>query len=254
MQLAKKFGLGVVLMVLAAASTAHAQGVLTDARRAVVVPPEPVGESAPAWGPSATSLFVVSAWAFQTLSGGPLSQSFAGRFDPLAGEVEAPFHLPTGAVITGIQIVACDESATDQILFGLGATPISGGFALLSPIGTTGGAASPGCAVFTQALAIPHTVDNSANSYFMASAGGATSSTRVMAARVQYKLQVSPAPGTATFADVPVGTPFHRFVEALVASGITGGCGGGNYCPETPVTRGQMAVFIAAALGLHFPN
>lgn len=26
--------------------------------------------------------------------------------------------------------------------------------------------------------------------------------------------------------------------------GITGGCGGGNYCPENPVTRAQMAVFL----------
>jgi S-layer homology domain len=68
------------------------------------------------------------------------------------------------------------------------------------------------------------------------------------------RLQVSPAPATATFADVPVGDPFHRFVEALVAAGITAGCGGGNYCPNAPITRGQMAVFLAAALGLHWPN
>ena len=74
------------------------------------------------------------------------------------------------------------------------------------------------------------------------------------AVRVYYRLQVSPAPGTATFSDVPVGDPFHRFVEALVSAGITGGCGGGNYCPNAPVTRGQMAVFLAAALGLHWPN
>jgi hypothetical protein len=26
------------------------------------------------------------------------------------------------------------------------------------------------------------------------------------------------------------------------------------YCPDQPVTRGQMAVFLAKALGLHFPN
>src|SRR5207245_7451798 len=70
--------------------------------------------------------------------------------------------------------------------------------------------------------------------------------------RVGYKLQISPDPATATFADVPVGHPFHRFVEALVAAGITGGCGNGNYCPDAPITRGQMAVFLSAALGLHW--
>jgi hypothetical protein len=71
---------------------------------------------------------------------------------------------------------------------------------------------------------------------------------------VRYRLQVSPAPATATFADVPTGHLFFQYIEALAASGITGGCGGGNYCPDNPVTRGQMAVFVAKALGLHFPN
>ena len=72
--------------------------------------------------------------------------------------------------------------------------------------------------------------------------------------RVRYRLQVSPAPATATFGDVPAASSIHRFVEALAAAGITGGCGGGNYCPDAALTRGQMAVFLATALGLHFPN
>jgi len=72
--------------------------------------------------------------------------------------------------------------------------------------------------------------------------------------RLHYMLQVSPAPGTATFGDVPTDHPFFQFVEALAASGITAGCGSGNYCPDQPLTRGQMAVFLSKALGLHFPN
>ncbi|HEX4439809.1 MAG TPA: S-layer homology domain-containing protein, partial [Thermoanaerobaculia bacterium] len=71
--------------------------------------------------------------------------------------------------------------------------------------------------------------------------------------RVYYHLQVSPAPGTATFNDVPTNHPFFQFVEALAASGITAGCGGGNFCPDAPLTRGQMAVFLSKALGLHWP-
>jgi hypothetical protein len=63
-------------------------------------------------------------------------------------------------------------------------------------------------------------------------------------------LPVSPAPATATFLDVPTDNPYFRYVEALVASGITAGCGGGNYCPNSSLTRGQMAVFLAKALGL----
>jgi hypothetical protein len=43
-------------------------------------------------------------------------------------------------------------------------------------------------------------------------------------------------------------------VEALSASGITAGCSPTQYCVNAPITRGEMAVFLAAALGLHFPN
>ena len=64
----------------------------------------------------------------------------------------------------------------------------------------------------------------------------------------------SPAPAAATFTDVPVGHPQRTFVEALVAAGVTGGCGAGTYCPDAAVTRGQMAVFLSVALGLHWPQ
>jgi hypothetical protein len=39
------------------------------------------------------------------------------------------------------------------------------------------------------------------------------------------------------------------FINTLYYSGITGGCGPNNYCPDNPVTRAQMAVFIISALG-----
>jgi S-layer homology domain len=51
---------------------------------------------------------------------------------------------------------------------------------------------------------------------------------------------------------VPTGHPQFQFIEALAASGITAGCGSGNYCPNANLTRGQMAVFLAKALGLHW--
>lgn len=46
------------------------------------------------------------------------------------------------------------------------------------------------------------------------------------------------------FADAPPGYWSFTFIEALARAGITAGCGGGNYCPEGPVTRAQMAVFL----------
>ncbi len=71
---------------------------------------------------------------------------------------------------------------------------------------------------------------------------------------VVWRRIVSESPLTATFADVPTSHPLFQYIEALAASGITGGCGGGNYCPNNPVTRAQMAVFLAKALGLHWPG
>ena len=71
---------------------------------------------------------------------------------------------------------------------------------------------------------------------------------------IWWKRQVSPAPATALFNDVPTSHPFFQYVAALAASSITVGCGNGNYCPDLPVTRGQMAVFLAKALGLNWPG
>jgi S-layer homology domain len=79
-------------------------------------------------------------------------------------------------------------------------------------------------------------------------------STKFNAVTVGYHRMVSPAPAVASFGDVPLVDPAFQYVEALVASGVTAGCGGGNYCPDNPVTRRQMAVFISKALGLHWPN
>jgi hypothetical protein len=70
--------------------------------------------------------------------------------------------------------------------------------------------------------------------------------------QIRWRRRVSAAPAQATFPDVPAGSLFFQYVEALAASGITGGCGGGNYCPDASLTRGQMAVFLAKALGLHW--
>jgi len=46
------------------------------------------------------------------------------------------------------------------------------------------------------------------------------------------------------FADVPVSSPFHADILTIATEGITSGCGGGNYCPTSPVRRDQMAVFL----------
>ena len=58
-----------------------------------------------------------------------------------------------------------------------------------------------------------------------------------------------PAPATGTaFPDVPASNPFAPWIEELVREGITAGCGSGLYCPDNPVTRQQMAVFLLKTL------
>ncbi len=59
-----------------------------------------------------------------------------------------------------------------------------------------------------------------------------------------------PACTAASFADVPCSNPFAAWVYELVARNVTAGCGGGNYCPLTSASRGQMAVFIVKTFGL----
>jgi hypothetical protein len=53
-----------------------------------------------------------------------------------------------------------------------------------------------------------------------------------------------PPPCAGIFADVICPGPFTDWVEQLNAEGITGGCGGGNYCPSEKVTRAQMSAFL----------
>ena len=52
------------------------------------------------------------------------------------------------------------------------------------------------------------------------------------------------------FADVPSGYWAYRFIESLHYSGVTSGCGTNPliYCPESVVTRAQMAVFILKSM------
>jgi len=52
---------------------------------------------------------------------------------------------------------------------------------------------------------------------------------------------------TGRFQDVPLENPFCGFIERLADDGVTGGCTATTYCPDNPVTRAEMAVFLVAA-------
>ena len=51
-------------------------------------------------------------------------------------------------------------------------------------------------------------------------------------------------PTAPLFTDVGTGHPYFPWVQKMKQLGVTSGCGPATYCPDDPVTRGQMAVFI----------
>lgn len=170
-------------------------------------------------------------------------------------ELLAVPHLPSGALVTGVELVACDTNTAGNHLTLIAFTSSWDG---------TGGAnigetttTNIGCNGFNIDLTSANfTIDNNNNQLFFGAFFGALDGTNsISGAIVHYKLQVSPAPGSPTFNDVPTSHQFFQYIEALSASGITGGCQASPplYCPDQPVTRGQMAVFLAKALGLQWP-
>ena len=168
------------------------------------------------------------------------------------GAFAATPHLPSGALVTDVEFDWCDHSADSNILLLVVSTNYTGQITQFPA--TTASTGSSGCSYTVATLAPPFQVDNNENQLILEVQIPTTDgSMSISGAIVRYQLQVSPAPATATFPDVPTGDPGFQYVEALAASGVTGGCGGGLYCPDNPVTRRQMAIFLAKALGLQFP-
>lgn len=58
------------------------------------------------------------------------------------------------------------------------------------------------------------------------------------------------APSAASPFSDDDGHPFEADISALAAAGVTVGCGPGLYCPDAPVTRAEMAMFLTRILGL----
>ncbi len=62
-----------------------------------------------------------------------------------------------------------------------------------------------------------------------------------------------PACTAPRFSDVPCSNPLAPWINEIAARGITGGCGGGKFCPGGAVSRAEMAVFLSATFGLSLP-
>jgi hypothetical protein len=74
--------------------------------------------------------------------------------------------------------------------------------------------------------------------------------------RAKHGVTYQPPEATGMFADVPVTEPtphpFRNWIEQLAREGITSGCAvsPARFCPEAPVTRGQLAVFLVRTFNL----
>jgi hypothetical protein len=63
----------------------------------------------------------------------------------------------------------------------------------------------------------------------------------------------APPACTGVFADVPCPDGFAvDYIEGLFNEGVTAGCGGGNFCPNTPITNAQMSVFLVNGFNVPF--
>lgn len=172
--------------------------------------------------------------------------------------------VPNGALLTGATCVYRDTSVTNNVTFFVGR-----GTQSFAPGQKTGGgrgtvilasftsSGTPDVSYETFSLTTPETLrvvpsPNSFTQYLLQAE--IADDTSFAGCLVNYSLQLSPSPATASFTDVPTTHPFFQVIEALKASGITGGCTASQYCPDAPVTRAAMAAFLARALGLFFPN
>jgi trimeric autotransporter adhesin len=72
----------------------------------------------------------------------------------------------------------------------------------------------------------------------------------VFLVRAKHGIAFVPPTATGIFPDVPVGSFGANYIEQLVTDGITSGCGGGLYCPNTMVKRDSMAVFLVKTFSL----
>ena len=182
------------------------------------------------------------------------TSSASGTFDCFAN------HLPTGSKLVRIEVVAYDASDAGEVNINFiqcQSLDVNDGCLATGLAATTGTAAAPFDGRLVADLSATPIVVNKTSELdavrVYLTSGGVDLQFREV--DFFYQLQVSaPSPGTQTFGDVSPSFLYYKGIEAFAASGITGGCGNGNFCPNGYVTRGEIATFFARALGLHFPN
>jgi hypothetical protein len=182
------------------------------------------------------------------------------------GWFAADLDLPPGVEIEGVCLHVYDVDPNSQLTMQLmvsemgdgGQNPVTTSLATATSGGTPG--YTQMCAFPANPVVVRSWADSDSNgvpsslTYWikLTASTVANSNVRWGAARIGWHRKISPASGSQSFGDVPTNHVFYTHIEALKNAGVTTGCGNGNFCPDAPLTRGQMAVFLAKALGLHW--
>jgi hypothetical protein len=172
----------------------------------------------------------------------------------------APLQLPSGAQIQYVDLYYSDGDvtydATAKILAATGSGSFNSvGFGPIGNIASSSGSSGQGYAaseIF--AYTVNNDVQYNGGAQLFVQVTLPSTAIGFKAVDIWWTRQISPAPATATFGDVPTSHPYFRVIEALAASGITAGCGGGNFCPNGTVTRQEVAKFLVRALGLYWKD
>ncbi len=152
----------------------------------------------------------------QTFSRYPTNANGSGIF------VATP-QLPSGALVSSVEFDWCDTSAASDLQFEVLTSGYTGQNIDVQASAASSG--SQGCSLAYATLSTPFTINNNETQIILkATVPTHDGSTSLSGAVVAYSLQVSPAPGTASFIDVPTNDQGFQYIQALLASGVTGGC------------------------------
>ncbi|MDH3694812.1 MAG: S-layer homology domain-containing protein [Gammaproteobacteria bacterium] len=169
-------------------------------------------------------------------------------------------HLDSGVLLNRIDAFGTDNDPVLNVRVGLfeacHSGPNAGG--LPDVLATLVSSGTPG--EFEVGSDLSKTIDRKNCSYYVGASATFNNAgncpdkedllTTIERIRFSWQRQIAPGPSMPSFFDVPNSHPFYDSIEALASSGITGGCGGSNFCPDDAVTRGQFAAFFSRALGL----
>lgn len=235
---------------------------LRPATQGVRPTPSSLGPDGP-WGSNRGGKFIAASQFTVPLSASAPTLTYDGfHFYNSPGSTNATAYfaqldLEPGVLVDLVTCIYRDSSTTNDVYFGLQlyTTDVSAQTSSGTTLASCSSSGTPGMAGCFVDPATPFTFstfDGSWTLYDYYIRADVANDTAIAGCWVWYKRQVAPGPATATFGDVPTTSTFFKYVEALYSSGVIAGCGGGNYCPNNPVTRGQMAVYLALSLGMGY--